>query len=107
MPPAAAAPLRNDVGSVQNVGNMLFMPRLATARPSRISHGDGASATTSQPAAPRKAATATCPRRSPVRSELTPNATMPTTAATLGSAASSPIPDSDHPTKASLRSLGM
>ena len=70
MPPAAAAPLRNAVGSAQKIGSMLIMPAWARHRPARNSHGDGGPARSSaQPAAARKAAKATWPRRSPVRSE--------------------------------------
>src|SRR5216683_4037137 len=36
MPPAAATPLRNDVGTVQKTGSMLMIPDCARARPRRL-----------------------------------------------------------------------
>ena len=46
MPPAAAAPVRNSGGSVQNVGNMHFAPakrhrHAEDEEPARIHAGDG------------------------------------------------------------------
>src|SRR5439155_1285117 len=81
----------NAVGNVQNVGNMLIMPVWARQKPSSTSAGDGASALSAHPAAASSAAAATCPRRSPVRSELAPNSVMPTTAHKCGNALRIPM----------------
>ena len=63
------APLRNAVGKVQKIGNMLIMPACARHKPARASQGDEVTQLRVHPAAARKAVKATCPRRSPVRSE--------------------------------------
>src|SRR5262245_58996512 len=74
IPPAAAAPVRNTGGIVQNVGNMHFMPVSVTATPTTksqresvpelSSHPDAARAIVNQPSAAVNAEQATCQRRS-------------------------------------------
>src|SRR4029079_4988598 len=66
IPPAAAVPLRNEDGRVQNVGSMLFIPVSVSARPATKSQGEGAQAIISQPVAARNADPATRQRRSPL-----------------------------------------
>src|SRR5579875_3765597 len=100
MPPAAAGPLRKVGGSVQNVGNMHFVPvsvRAAPAtksqresRPGVANRPEAKRAIINHPVAPVNAEQATCQRRSPVLSEFLPTRTMPVIAITLGAAAKRP-----------------
>ena len=72
MPPAAAAPDKNTLGSVQKTGNMLIIPAWAMHNPTITMMGDGSDATSAQPTAAAIAEAAKCQRRSPDRSELIP-----------------------------------
>src|SRR5205085_688722 len=95
MPPAAATPLRNPVGSDQKTGSVDIVPAWASVRPisapsADFTEGLIAQAVSAQPTVPTKAGTATCQRRSPVRSECSPLSNMQTTAQILGIAVSRP-----------------
>src|SRR5437899_1641594 len=77
MPPAAAVPLRNDVGSAQNGPNIHQMPKAVRhAATSVHAHECRNTEMIARPMAAAKAGTAACHRRSFVWSEWWPQMTM-------------------------------
>src|SRR5258708_7214265 len=91
IPPAAAAPLRNDVGSDQKGASILWMPIIPRHKPSRPPAGVSEKADSTQPRELRRAGIATCRRCFPVRSDQAPLTSMAISPHTLGSAARRPI----------------
>ena len=95
IPPAAAVPRRNAVGSGQNGGVALYMPTAATHRAANARAGAPARALAPRPAAATHADAATCRRRSPVRSEWLATAIIAMAAQRNGSADQKPTAASD------------
>lgn len=76
-------PRRKAVGSAQKGPRAPQMPNAATDSAARAPTSEcGSSAAATKPAAPTRAGTATCQRRSPVRSERAPTTTIPRAATT-------------------------
>jgi arabinofuranosyltransferase len=97
MPPAAADPVRNAVGSVQNGPSAPQMPAAAMQNETSDSRGTVLYPLSSRPAAPASAGNVTCHRRSPVLSECAPTYTMTNAAATYGIADRIPTIRSPNP----------
>ena len=106
MPPAAATPERNTLGSVQKTGSILIMPDCARHNPAIATSGVGPHATIAHPIAAANAEPAKCQRRSPVLSELIPTNAMATIAHRCGSAVSNPICTLVAPWYCSLINVG-
>ena len=90
IPAAAAAPPRNNGGSVQNTGSTAIIPACASDRPASASQGFSTRQATSQPAAAAASDTPTSGDRIRQASDSRLTITIATTAARCGSAVSSP-----------------
>src|SRR6188474_3926091 len=85
MPPAAAVPRSNAVGIAQNGPSVPQIPNAAIERVvNAIAGVAGASTVSTKPVAPIRHGTATCQRRSRVRSDRDPTTTNPIVAETYG-----------------------
>src|SRR4029434_7182052 len=81
IPPAAAVPLRNPVVQAQKGATVDLIPEKARINPAKAMYGFFAVAAMAKPTAAENAEAATCPRRSPFKSErwLTRYITTPAT----------------------------
>ena len=76
MPPAAAAPDKNEVGKVQNTGSDPNTPQADTDSASIFNAGWGSKVDTAMPPAATASAMAQCHLRSRIRSDRRPQYTM-------------------------------
>src|SRR5262245_48383387 len=100
MPAAAPSPRRNAVGSDQNGGVNAYRPMAANASAPNLAAGAIDVDAIASPVAATQAHRATCPRRSPVRSECAATTIIAIAATRNGSALHRPTARSDAPENA-------
>jgi hypothetical protein len=98
MPAAAPTPVRKEFGSCQNTGMAAYTPIAQTVMQVITSRGELMYNAAAIATAPTKTAIATCPARSPVRSECRAHRTIATDATAYGTAVISPISTRENAT---------